>query len=80
MNLKIYSLKGTLFDGVAVKLTIRTTSGEITALDHHRALISTLKKGTARITDEKDHTQTMDVGGGVLEVKPNNEVTVLIND
>jgi ATP synthase F1 epsilon subunit len=80
MNLRIYSLRGTLFDGVSTKLTINTTSGEITILDHHRALISTLKKGTARITDVNDSAQVVAIGGGVLEVKPNNEVTVLVNE
>ncbi len=80
MNLKIYSLKGTLFDGVATKLTLPTTSGEITVLDHHRALISTLKKGTAKITDGKEQIKTIALAGGVLEVKPNNEVTVLVNE
>ncbi len=80
MNVKIYSLKGTLFDGMATKLTIPTTSGEITVLDHHRALISTLKKGVMRITNEKNKEQLFPLAGGVLEVKQNNEVTALVND
>ncbi len=80
MKLSIHSLKGTIFDGVATKLTIPTTSGEITVLDHHRALISTLKKGTVHMTDQKDNMQAFAIGGGVLEVKPGNIVTVLTND
>ena len=80
MHLSIHSLKNTLFDQVATQLTVPTTTGEITILDNHRALITLLKKGVATIIDDEDKEKKLTITGGFLEVKPNNEVTVLIEE
>ena len=80
MKLSIHSLKSTLYDGKASKLSIPTRMGEITILNHHRALITLLQKGIARIVNDKNEEKFFPVKGGFLEVKPNNSVTVLVEE
>jgi F0F1-type ATP synthase epsilon subunit len=79
MRVKIYSLKGTQYEGDAVSLNVMTEAGEITILNHHRALMTILKPCNIKV-EEKDNTRKIiPASGGFLEVGGNNEVTVLID-
>ena len=53
MQLKIYSLAGTLFEGETNSITLPTKDGEITVLKNHIPLITVLKKGEIRFSDQK---------------------------
>lgn len=75
----MYSPKGVEFEGVVKALTIETRSGEITILDHHRPLVTILKKGIAVITHTDDKQTENLVHGGFLEVGADNSVTALID-
>jgi len=79
MKLSVKSLKGVEFEGGAVSLNIKTASGEITVLDHHRPLVTLLAKGEAVIKTPGDGEKRVAVDGGFLEVEDTNSVTVLID-
>lgn len=79
MQIKIYSLRGIQYEGEAVSLNVMTEAGEITALDHHRPLVTILKPCNLKV-EEKDGTKKIiPVTGGFLEVGEDNEVTALID-
>ncbi|MES2408697.1 MAG: F0F1 ATP synthase subunit epsilon [Patescibacteria group bacterium] len=73
MELKIYSLEGTKYEGTVSEVSLPTTDGEITVLPHHVALITTLKAGEIKFKD-----QIISINGGFAEVG-NNKVVVLVN-
>ena len=72
MHLGIYSLEKVLYRGEASSVNCPTESGEITILDHHRPLISLLKKGIIKVLDENKKEHYIPVLSGFLEVKPGN--------
>ena len=79
MFTKVISLKGIEYEGEVISLNVKTESGEITILDHHRPLITILKKGVAVITGEKNEKKEIAINGGFLEVAPQNRLNVLID-
>ncbi|MBI4119251.1 MAG: F0F1 ATP synthase subunit epsilon [Parcubacteria group bacterium] len=79
MKLTIYSLKGIEFQGEASAFNVKTASGEITILDHHRPLITLLKKCDAFITVDEGKKEKKSIRSGFLEVTPHNSVNVLID-
>jgi len=78
MKIFVYSLKNVLFQGAGSSLNCKTTSGEITVLDHHDALITALAEGTMKIVDENKKEHFFPVKDGFLEVKPGNEVRCIV--
>lgn len=79
MKLNILSLKGIEWEGEAASFNVKTTSGEITILNHHRPLITVLAKGTAVITDAKGNKSKINIGAGFLEMSRSNILNVLID-
>lgn len=71
MKLAIYSLKKILFQGEASSINCKTAVGEVTILDHHRALISTLAPGPIKIVDNKNKMRYIQASSGFLEVSGN---------
>ncbi|MEK7193285.1 MAG: F0F1 ATP synthase subunit epsilon [Patescibacteria group bacterium] len=80
MKLAVYSLKKIFFQGDAEAVNCKTASGEITVLDHHRPLISILTSGTIKIIDNEKKEHYIPVGSGFLEVNPENQVRLLVNE
>ena len=79
MKLSIHSLQKTLFDGEAEKIIARTTTGEITVLDGHIPLISSLVGPELKIVDKKGKENTVVISSGFIEVRPESEVVILAN-
>lgn len=79
MQLQVFSLKGVEYDGEAVSVNAQTMSGEITVLDHHRPLITILKKGRLVVTDKNGSKKTIPTNSGFLEVSVANRSYALIN-
>ncbi len=79
MFTKIISLKGIEYEGEVKSFNVKTESGEITILDHHRPLITILKKGVAVITGEKNEKKEMSINSGFLEIDAHNHLNVLID-
>ncbi len=73
MDLKIYSLEGVVFEGEAKEVSLPTTTGEITVLKGHIPLITTLKEGTVKFSD-----QNINIKGGFAEVG-GDKVVVLVS-
>ena len=80
MKLNVYSLQKVLFRGDATAVNCRTTSGEITILDHHRPLISVLAKGVLKITKSGGEDAYIPVHSGFLEVRSGNEAKFLVEE
>ncbi|MFA6463428.1 MAG: hypothetical protein WCV55_00280 [Candidatus Paceibacterota bacterium] len=53
MQIKIYSLQGTVYEGETTEVTLPAQDGEITVLKGHIPLITLLKEGEIR-TKEKN--------------------------
>ena len=77
MRVAIHSLQSTLFSGSAEKLIVRTPLGEITVLDHHVPLISSILGPQIEIVDSTGKKVHIKITSGVLEVRPNSEVVLL---
>lgn len=79
MKIKVVSLKGVLYSGEGKSFNVPTQSGEITVLDHHRPLITILKKGSGKITNGEGKENKFEIAGGFLEVNTENEVVALVD-
>lgn len=80
MKLSIYSIQSTLFEGDVEKLIARTATGEITVLDNHIPLIATLKGPAVTVVDKTGNKNIIDVGSGILEVRPESEAVILAEE
>lgn len=78
MKLQIISLKGVEFDGEISSLNLKTAAGEITVLDKHRPLMTTLVTGKAHIVKKDGERTTFNISSGFLEVN-SHEVNILVN-
>ena len=79
MQLSIHSLKKTLYDGEAKSVTLASTTGELTILNNHLPLITTLAPGTIQVTEETGHIFKIAASSGTLEVQPGSKVAILVN-
>lgn len=79
MTIRIFSLRGTAFQGKGSAVVAPTREGQITVLDHHQPLISVLAKGNVVVTDEAGARKEFRVVSGVLEMDPSNNLTLLIH-
>ncbi|KKS38518.1 MAG: hypothetical protein A3G49_06435 [Candidatus Sungbacteria bacterium RIFCSPLOWO2_12_FULL_41_11] len=77
MKLSIYSLQKTLFEGEVEKIIARTTTGEITVLDGHIPLISSLRGPGLELIDKKGKKDIIKIDSGFLEIRPESEVVIL---
>ena len=78
MRISIYSLQNTLFSGTTEKLICRTPQGQITVLDHHLPLISALNGPAVELVDNMGKRTKIEISSGVLEVRPESEVVLLV--
>lgn len=77
-NLSISALDKKVFEGQAESLTLPGAEGELTILQNHIPLITSLNKGRILIKTEKKEDINFPIQGGVLEVSP-SKVIVLAN-
>lgn len=77
MHLSVISLKGLEFEGEISSVNLKTTSGEITVLDNHRPIITSLLPGKLKAIKKDGGVFTCDVNSGILEVGRDNRATVL---
>ncbi len=79
MFVSVHSLTKTLYDSEAISVTCPTTTGEITILDHHRPLITELKKGMIKIVDLNKKEEYIPIRSGFLEVQEESRVKFIID-
>jgi F-type H+-transporting ATPase subunit epsilon len=78
MKLSVYSLKNIIFQGSASLFSCKTSAGEITVLDNHETLITTITAGNIKIVDSENKEHFFPVASGFLEVKSENEVRCIV--
>ena len=76
MHLEIITPDKTLFSGDIKSVILPGKQGSFGVLNRHAPIVSSLKAGKIKITDEQKNVQAFDVKGGVVEVSK-NKVTVL---
>jgi len=79
MKLRLYSLRGVQFEGDIISFNVKTTSGEITVLDHHKPLVSVLQKGTAVAATAKGEKKEFEIASGFLQMNEQNQLSVLVD-
>lgn len=79
MKLKVLSLSGVEYEGEVESLNIKSSTGEITILNNHRPLITTIIKGVAEIKEAGGEKMQINVKSGFLEMRPGNELNVLVD-
>lgn len=79
MRVNIYTIQNTLFEGEAEKLIAQTPMGEITILDDHLPLISTIEGPSVKIVNKQNQENTINIGSGFLEVRPEREAVIIAN-
>ena len=77
--LQVISLKGVQYEGDIKSVNVKTTSGEITVLDHHLPLITVLTKGQLVVEDTNGKETVIHTESGFLEVKDGNQAVALIS-
>jgi F-type H+-transporting ATPase subunit epsilon len=76
VQLEIITPEKTLFEGNVVSINVPGSKGSFTILHNHAPIISTLEKGKLKIVTEDQKKETIEIRGGVIEVKK-NIITVL---
>ena len=76
IHVDIVSAEGRLFAGDASMVFVPAAEGEIGIAPRHAPLLTMLKAGEVRVQVPGKDEQSFYVGGGALEIQPNN-VTVL---
>jgi F-type H+-transporting ATPase subunit epsilon len=82
INLKIITLEGVFFGGEVLEIILPTDNGQITVLPNHIPLISKIKEGEMilkGVEGKKEAEKTISISSGVLEVRPNSEVYILVD-
>lgn len=75
MQVEIITPDATVFSGQAEALVVPGTDGLLGILNSHAPLISSLKEGEVKVT-QNGQDQLFNINGGVVEVQ-NNTVMVL---
>lgn len=78
MELQVLSLKGVEYSGDIKSVNAKTTSGEITVMDHHLPLITVLN-GRLVVKDTTGSEKTIPATSGFLEVEAGNKASALID-
>ncbi len=76
IEFKIVTPDGIIYEDKVEKVTVPTTSGEITILPKHIPLVSVLKAGEL-VAYKEDHPVAMSVAGGVVEVQSEDKVYIM---
>jgi F-type H+-transporting ATPase subunit epsilon len=76
MFLEIITPDKKLFSGEVKSIVLPGSDGKFGLLNHHAPIISSLKKGTVKVTDVSEAIQSFEIKGGVVEML-NNQVIIL---
>jgi len=79
MRVSIYSIQQTLYEGEAEKVICRTSLGQMTVLDRHIPLVSSLTGPSIEVVKRDRGREKIDMRSGFIEVRPESEVVILIN-
>jgi F-type H+-transporting ATPase subunit epsilon len=77
MHVVITKVDEIFFDGEAESATFPATSGQMTVLVNHEPLITTLKRGTIVVRSKDEGEKSIEIEGGVLEVRHDGATVIL---
>src|SRR3972149_6194432 len=76
MTFQLISPERVVFEGEVEKVTVNTTSGQITILPNHLPLVSTIEAGELLVT-QQGKTYPLAIAGGFVEVRKPNTVLIM---
>ncbi len=76
MQLEIVTPDEKVFEGDVKLVQLPGTTGSFEILNNHAPIISTLKKGKIKVTDNANATQYFEIKSGVVELQ-NNKIIIL---
>ena len=76
MKLEILTPEKKLFNGEVRSVQVPGKSGKFEMLNNHMPIVSSLNKGSIKITDTNNKTQEIKINSGVIELK-NNSIIIL---
>ena len=76
MKLEILTPEKKLFEGEVKSVQVPGKSGRFEMLNNHMPIVSSLNKGSIKITDTNNKTQEIKINSGVIELK-NNSIIIL---
>ena len=74
MKLEIIKPDKKLYEGEAKSVILPDAEGALGVLDRHAPLISALKKGVIKVTENNGQVHKFEINGGVVEVLKNNVI------
>lgn len=77
MKLSIYSIKQTILETEAEKVTLPAINGQITVLDHHLPMITLVNPGNVAYYTSQNQWQKIAFSGGIVEIRPGSELIFL---
>lgn len=80
MQLTVAQHDKVLFKGEASQVNLPTADGVEGILPKHQATVSLLGEGTVSVLVDKEEKLNHKITWGVVEVQPNNVVTVLVRN
>jgi F0F1-type ATP synthase epsilon subunit len=80
MKIAVYSIAETLFEGEADELIAHTPGGQIAVLNEHIPLVTTITGPHISIVKKGENPIEIPLHTGVLEVRPQSEVVVLVGE
>ncbi len=76
MKLEILTPEKKLFNGEVRSVQVPGKSGRFEMLNNHMPIVSSLNKGSIKITDTNNKIQEIKINSGVIELK-NNIIIIL---
>ena len=74
MNLEIITPETCLYKGEAKTVTVPSTQGSFTMLEHHAPIVAVLEAGKVVLTDLNDETHEFAINGGFCEQHDNTVI------
>lgn len=78
MKIAVYSISETLFEGEADEMIAYTPGGQITVLNEHIPLVTTLTGPSLSVIRKNTEPLEITFQKGILEVRPQSEVVALV--
>lgn len=76
MNLEVITPEKTLYQGEVNSLHVPGSKGSFTILKNHAPIISTLEKGVLSILTKENKSESIEIEGGIIEVKKNKIIVL----
>lgn len=74
----MYAIQNVIFEGEAEKIIARTPQGEITVLDNHVPLVTRVDGPSCEIISKEGIKNVIELTSGILEIRPESEVVLLV--